>query len=348
MSYKIISKTECAGWIERLQKTRTVIAPVADNLSPAVFKELAEGDEPIIDGSRMMMSPRDYFLPGYEILFEETTDADGNVELVDFTPQPTPRVTIGMWLADARGLQILDLVFLDEKFYDPYYASRRKDNIIVAVLPAKKRWSSFWSSTDDIHGWKDAADVVLYDLADCFAAESRSESGAGIISEFPDAPADKKEAADKLFEMFADNGGMFFQNKIVSEKLVWDSPVWEEISRRCISCGICSYTCPSCSCFDMADEVHGRKNIRYRCHDSCQFAEFTLMGQGHNPRPTQMPRCRQRLLHKFKYQPEKFGTTGCVGCGRCVELCPVNIDIRDAMNKLTADLAAGSQGNKDE
>ena len=72
---------------------------------------------------------------------------------------------------------------------------------------------------------------------------------------------------------------------------------------------------------------------RYRCRDTCQFEDFTLMGMGHNPRTTQLPRSRQRLLHKFRYQHEQFGVVGCTGCGRCVELCPVNIDIRDVLTR---------------
>lgn len=335
MSYKVISKTNIASWLSELAKTRKIIAPVENNLSPAVFKELKEGDTPIIDGSKMMMSPRDYFLPGYEVLFEEKTE-NGKVTLVDCTPKTVPAVTIGMWLSDARGLQILDMVFLDEQFCDPYYAARRNDNIIVAVVPAKKRWSTFWSSTDDISSWKNAANVILYDLGNKFVAEITNEKGEEITKSFDMATSEDQKNAERLFAIFADNDNMDFKNKIISKKLVWDSPIWEEISKRCISCGICTYICPSCSCFDIADEIHGNKTSRYRCHDSCQFAEFTLMGHGHNPRPTQMPRCRQRLLHKFRYQPKQFGITGCTGCGRCVELCPVNIDIRIAMNKLIA------------
>jgi Fe-S oxidoreductase len=91
--------------------------------------------------------------------------------------------------------------------------------------------------------------------------------------------------------------------------------------------------CPSCSCFDIQDETCGSCIERYRCRDTCQFEDFTLMGAGHNPRNNQLPRSRQRLLHKFKYQHEQFGVVGCTGCGRCVELCPVNVDIRDVLTR---------------
>ena len=100
---------------------------------------------------------------------------------------------------------------------------------------------------------------------------------------------------------------------------------------RCLACGACSFLCPTCHCFDIQDEVTAEGGVRFRCWDTCQFGEFTRMGAGHNPRPTQKERVRQRVSHKFKYLVEEFGRLGCTGCGRCVEACPVNIDIRSVL-----------------
>ena len=101
-----------------------------------------------------------------------------------------------------------------------------------------------------------------------------------------------------------------------------------ELTSKCIGCGICAYVCPSCHCFDIVDEGYLIKGTRHKNWDSCCFANFTLHASGHNPRPNQPSRYRQRLLHKLNYYPFKNnGQIMCTGCGRCVVSCPVNIDI---------------------
>ena len=317
---KLLPKSGVAGFIKELSKTREVVAPVSDGESYAVFKSVAPGETPIIDGSRFILSPRSWFMPGYEVLFETK---DG--EIVDKTPETKAYATIGLYLADAHALEVFDRVFLDGDKPDPYYNARRADNAIFALVPAKKRWSVFWGMTGNVCDWKKACDVVMYDLGSEFVMEPMTDRGAELTKSLADADDGKKAAADALLARY-DEGEV--DVKAIGERLMWDNPKWEEVSRKCVACGVCTYGCPSCSCFDMRDDLKCGGAERYRCLDSCQHADFTLMGSGYNPRPGRMPRTRQRLLHTFKYQPEQFGMIGCVGCGRCVELCPVGIDIR--------------------
>jgi ferredoxin len=108
-----------------------------------------------------------------------------------------------------------------------------------------------------------------------------------------------------------------------------EAPFWEDVSFSCINCGTCTYICPTCWCFDIQDEVHGHSGCRMRNWDSCMFPLFTLHGSGHNPRGQKVQRVRQRFMHKLKYYVDKYRDgIQCVGCGRCVQHCPVNIDIR--------------------
>lgn len=329
---KVIAKDKIPDFLSDLMSKYSVVAPVPRPDGPAEFKELQPGDQPMIDGSGLMMPPKDYFLPRYEVLVKIDTGKDG-VKVESPIPEVKPRVLIGAWLPDLKGIQVLDRVFLDKKFTDPYYAARRENTILVAAMPAKMRWSWFCSATDDVETWKQSVDAIMYDLGDKFYIEATSDKGKAILegSTVTDASDADTAAMNTLWETFKTATALPIGDAKLYENLAWENPIWGEISDKCIACGMCSYMCPSCSCFDIQDESCGTCVERYRCRDTCQFEEFTLMGHGHNPRDNQLPRSRQRLLHKFKYQGEQFGVVGCTGCGRCVELCPVNVDIRDIL-----------------
>jgi len=124
----------------------------------------------------------------------------------------------------------------------------------------------------------------------------------------------------------------------------FDSPYWAELAQRCLGCRVCTYDCPVCYCFDVRDRTRPDGIIeRLRCWDSCQGAQCFAIAGGHNPRPTQAARQRQRYMHKFLYYPEREGAPLCVGCGRCVIDCPANVDIREVIAAVAA-MTAGAQG----
>ena len=338
MKDRVLLKDKVNDFLGFLAEKYEVVAPVERGDAPAEFKALGEGDVPVLDGSKQMMTPKDYLLPRHEVLVKiDMSDGDTRVETP--LPEDKPRVMLGAWLPDAQAIQVLDRVFLDRKFVDPYYSRRRENLILFAVIPAEMRWSWFCGSVDNVDTWKSSVDALMYDLGDRYCIEATSDKGAALIesaslNEISDADTSAK---DKLWETFKTTGVLPFTCKALYENLAWDDPVWEEIAQKCIACGTCSFMCPSCSCFDIQDETCGHCVERYRCRDTCQFEDFTLMGHGHNPRPNQLPRSRQRLLHKFRYQHEQFGVVGCTGCGRCVELCPVNIDIREVLTRTCAE-----------
>ncbi len=111
------------------------------------------------------------------------------------------------------------------------------------------------------------------------------------------------------------------------------------MSERCLSCRICAYVCPTCRCFDVRDESVPSDNghdtyERIRCWDSCAGEAYRRIAGGHNPRAAKGDRLRNRFFCKFYYYPEQYGPTACTGCGRCVDSCPVNIDITEILSHL--------------
>ena len=108
-----------------------------------------------------------------------------------------------------------------------------------------------------------------------------------------------------------------------------DNAFWDKETVKCLSCGCCTFICPTCQCFTITDEGSQLDGRRLRSWDSCMTPLFTMETSGHNPRPTKANRMRNRVSHKFSFYPERYdGYFSCVGCGRCVVSCPVSLDIR--------------------
>ena len=130
---------------------------------------------------------------------------------------------------------------------------------------------------------------------------------------------------------------------------LYNAEFWDDVAFSCINCGTCTFTCPTCWCFDIQDETRGKESRRMRNWDSCMFPIFTVHTTGHNPRGTKRDRVRQRFMHKLKYFVDKYDAgIMCVGCGRCVRQCPVNIDIRRVsrlMNNLGSENICAVQGS---
>ena len=162
--------------------------------------------------------------------------------------------------------------------------------------------------------------------------EARTDKGRALIKDMP-----LEEVAGKKPLLAAGELGN------IPEEAQWvaqfESPFWVELSERCISCRICAYVCPTCRCFDLRDEAlpsgNGQQQYeRVRCWDSCTGEAYRRIAGGHNPREVKADRLRNRFFCKFNYYPAQYGPTACTGCGRCIDACPVNIDIVEVLNHL--------------
>jgi sulfhydrogenase subunit beta (sulfur reductase) len=248
-------------------------------------------------------------------------------------PMPDEKaVVFGVRPCDALSLLCLDKVFLDEKFVDPYYGSRRENTLVISLACKDPAETCFCTSVGGSPAGKDGADILANDVGEELLFEAVTEKGEAFMQEhaslFAKAGAAETKAA-KQQTAAAENKMAAVNMSGIAEKLrkLYDSPMWETSARKCLGCGVCTFLCPTCHCFAIYDE----KERRVRCHDACMYTAFTLEASGHNPRGTKGQRRRQRVMHKFRYTVENFDTIFCVGCGRCIINCPVNMDIRETI-----------------
>ena len=333
---KIITKDNMAAWLQGLRETYELIGPVKRPDGAPEFRDMDSTADIALDNAAWLMPPKDFLLPRSETLtVYDPKDAAEPVK----TPlaEEKPRLMLGLRACDARAIKVLDGVYMEGAFEDPYYAARRKGMVMVGNVCGESRWSCFCTSVGEPVEWLKDLDAVITDIGDSFIVTANTPVGESLLSDVSvmSEPSDehfklKVAAWDKLAAIPKKP----FAEKLAKDFLSWEDPIWEKFSRKCMGCGICSYLCPSCSCFDIQDERVAGQIERFRCRDTCQTCNFTLMGAGHNPRPEKKMRVRQRLSHKFKYQPEQFGMFGCTGCGRCVELCPVNLDLRQVLSEV--------------
>lgn len=248
-------------------------------------------------------------------------------------------VLFGIRPCDARAMYIVDNVFFWD-VNDPYYLARRTNSTLVGMACLAPCVNCFCTSMGGGPASTEGLDLLLTDLGDSYLLEVLTGKGEmlcqGAGNLLDETSVADKETAKLLQEKAAGQMRRQIDPSGIPARLpaLWESPVWEKVSASCLGCGICTYLCPTCHCFDMQDETEGAESRRYRTWDSCMFPEYTLHASGHNPRPARRERTRNRINHKFSYFVDKFKVIACVGCGRCINLCPVNIDILDILSKV--------------
>ncbi|MGB9561771.1 MAG: 4Fe-4S dicluster domain-containing protein, partial [bacterium] len=247
--------------------------------------------------------------------------------------EPQNKVIFAIRPCDAFGLEILAQTFLQDPV-DPYFAKRREETIFISLACKNPLPTCFCTSFDGFDPYKRyGADILLYKEEKGYLVLDVSEKGKEMVNGWQKVEHIYSERVSETKRSLLDK---LNKQKVKTENLkdrllsrFNDIGFWENHTMRCINCGICTYLCPTCYCFDIDDERIKSRVRRTRIWDSCQFAYFTLEASGHNPRQHKLSRTRQRFMHKLSYFPTTYKNYHCVGCGRCIIYCPVNIDIRE-------------------
>lgn len=330
----IIKKSEINNLLDNLAKEYRVYAPIAKG-DDTFFEEIGAGSQLRL-GATPKKPAKEILFPQSEELFNYSVDGEGL--RMDSQVDNTKTVAFGVKPCDARSMVLLDNVFKNDQYQDVYYLSRRNNTIIVTIGCNAPESTCFCSSVGGGPFNTEGSDIILTDLGETYLAEAVTDRGQELLSKLnlPAADAGAKEAAEKLKEAAKADNSVDITG--LKEKLdgMFEHSYWDKLHEKCLGCAACTYLCPTCHCFDIADEATDCEGCRVRNWDSCMFPLFTLHGSGHNPRTSGKERWRQRLMHKFNYFVDRYNATACVGCGRCVQNCPVNLDIRQVLAELKA------------
>lgn len=338
MEKRLIKKKELTGIIDKLASDLLVYAPVQDE-DNVLFKPVQKGDTVLTTFANTKNAPKNLLFPRSELLMKYTR-TDKGMEFAAGAPEAQQTVLFGVRPCDARSFILLDMLFDQDKWKDPYYIDKRAKTTVIALSCVHPPYPScFCTSVGGSPVSSEGADILLTDLGENYLAEFVTEKGKALLKYFGDVKADK--TSEKMKDEIAKASAAEIKVQIPAREIKpwldanFEHPFWNTIHQKCIACGTCTYLCPTCHCFDITDEMKGGDGMRIRNWDSCMYWLFTKETSGHNPRSSQKERWRQRLMHKFRYYVDMFGAISCVGCGRCVIYCPVNLDIR----KLVEDIA---------
>lgn len=254
-------------------------------------------------------------------------------------PQAPRLALLGVRACDLAALRIQDRIFLHDRVADPAYALRREQLFLVAVSCTRSAQTCFCVSMGTGPEAESGFDLSLTELADGFLVRAGSPAGSAIAAALDLAEAPAPHVAEERAALAACAAHMArsLDTSDLPEMLYrnLEHPRWDEVATRCLSCANCTQVCPTCFCHDERDEpfLDGSGSVRVREWDSCFNREHAQV-HGLNFRPKIMHRYRQWLVHKLAGWIDQFGSSGCVGCGRCIAWCPTGIDLTEEVEAL--------------
>lgn len=336
---KKIKKQDLTKLLEQWQKEFTVFIPSREN--GAAEMVVWDGkDAGFLDWYRnTVIPPKANFLMNIEKLFGFRKEA-GSFKLETPAAEEQKQLIFGIRPCDARAIAIIDMVFKDA-YEDKYYLSRRENSLLIGMGCLRPYDSCFCTSLGLGPAEAKDVDIMLTDIGDYLVIEEITDKGKELVANTNDLEEADQEDATRTAEA-KDNAATKVTRKIDTREIAARLPrafenkeFWEKVSAKCISCGICTFLCPTCYCFDINDELLKGDGTRYRNWDSCSFPVYTKM-PAENPREEKWRRVRQKVNHKYEFYPMLFDIIACTGCGRCIRLCPVNWDITQTLSGLPA------------
>ncbi|MGQ9521669.1 MAG: 4Fe-4S dicluster domain-containing protein [Anaerolineae bacterium] len=319
-------------WLDRLAAEGDLIAP-KDVDGHVLYRPVRSGAEVLLDYERPELSAKEFLFPATEVIMRiEQRGKDVSVEEV----MPDRRqVIFGLRPCDAHGLAVIDALFLNQDPPDAYYRHHRERTTLVGMACTQMWEGCFCTSMGGGPADPTHLDVLIRPTGDGnYVLQPVTPKGVAVLESLPPA-----EAQGEPLPVEEYNPPVPVASSEKWRALFEEHRLWMRYGERCLSCRICTYVCPTCRCYDVVDRVVDVRpglvrTERIRVWDACTSPNYRRVAGGHNPRPTNWERLRNRFMCKFCYYPDDFGPLGCVGCGRCVVACPVEIDITELMEEV--------------
>lgn len=334
-----ISDSQLIQWIQSLVGRFELFYPVQDAGSSVVLLRKARDG---IDVNAVLKpcsgvpktSIKTFFMPQPEVLARFSLNAQNAEAFVLKAPNADLqfRVLLNIRPCDARSVELNSIPYAQ----DPYFQRLKDGTIIIGRLCAETCSTCFCEHVGGSPQGTDGMDLVILDTEDGLALHVLTQKGADFLLKNPCDGSAGLSSVKCSKEQRIESSEIAKEMQRKDLLTLYNAQFWPHVAESCINCGACTFLCPTCYCFDIQDEVFGTKGVRLRYWDSCMFPLFTLHASGHNPRGQKVQRVRNRFMHKFKYFPDRFGPVSCVGCGRCIKDCPVNIDIREVVSLMQA------------
>lgn len=284
----------------------------------------------------------------------------GSFTVTEERAQPLKYAFIGVRACELHAIRVQDRVFLEGKYVDPDYKRRRDQCFIVAVNCSKAGGTCFCVSMDTGPKATSGFDLALTEVIEgeqhYFVVEVGTSQGADLLGEIYHKEAQDEELAkaERILSNTVAQMGRHLNTSGIKELLYsnYEHPRWDEVASRCLTCANCTMVCPTCFCTTVEDvtDLTGNQAERWRKWDSCFTMDFSYV-HGGSVRATARDRYRQWMTHKLATWIDQFGTSGCVGCGRCITWCPVAIDITEEVRAIRetqsqeANISGGGDGN---
>ncbi|MDD5218705.1 MAG: 4Fe-4S dicluster domain-containing protein [Candidatus Omnitrophica bacterium] len=338
----VIKKSDIDAWITKLAGSRTVVAPVRKGAKNFAFAEVKNGKRICLKYIPTILPPKKYFMPQREMIqmfdrvkhqWQPAMETDGET------------VLLGVHTCDLSGIGFLNTV-MDAEPRDVYYAKRRAKIVLIGI-ECNDYCDEFAScKVMNNHMPNGNYDLFFTELSDSYWVHIASPAGEKIVSETGFFAAAGKDHQKELDQVRAKKQQIFKDEvKVKHEALKgvfansFESPVWDDLDKRCVACGNCTNVCPTCYCFDIRDELNLdlATGCRVRVWDGCQNEDFAKVAGGENFRKKRGQRQRHRYMRKFNYPVDKFKRYSCTGCGRCTRTCMAKISLKETINALAGE-----------
>ena len=330
--------------LDRIEGTADLPRGLGDVQDGGSYR-LVERDDDALFG--FVAGPRSWkhFLHPPRITLWRARSKNGEMEIEEEPEEPPAYAFLGVRSCDLHAIAIQDRVMIEGEHPDPHYQARREGAFIIAINCGEAGGTCFCVSMGTgpraEAGYDLALTEIIEDGRHRFTVEVGTERGAGVLADVPatEATDSEERLVEAAVERAASQMGRELDTDGIKELLYrnYEHPRWDEVSERCLTCGNCTMVCPTCFCTTVEDviDLSGSETERVREWDSCFTMDFSYV-HGGSVRSSSRSRYRQWMTHKLATWIDQFGTSGCVGCGRCITWCPVAIDITEEAAAIRA------------